>query len=118
MVMGIDTKTMEALAEYKRMTRLTEAQKCALEVKRLERYRRAKMDIDVQPQQRSGPSWVTIMGVLLTVLFVGLKLTGYILWSWWWVVSPICFALLWPFALAAILLVFAFFCHCMAELFR
>ena len=25
----------------------------------------------------------------LTVLFVGLKLTGYIDWSWWWVVSPI-----------------------------
>ena len=27
--------------------------------------------------------------VLLTVLFVGLKLTNYIDWSWWWVVSPI-----------------------------
>lgn len=26
---------------------------------------------------------------LLTVLFVGLKLTGYIDWSWWWVLSPI-----------------------------
>lgn len=26
---------------------------------------------------------------LLTVLFVGLKLTGYIAWSWWWVLSPI-----------------------------
>lgn len=26
---------------------------------------------------------------LLTVLFVGLKLTGYIDWSWWWVVSPL-----------------------------
>lgn len=26
---------------------------------------------------------------LLTVLFVGLKLTGYISWSWWWVLSPI-----------------------------
>ena len=26
---------------------------------------------------------------LLTVLFVGLKLTGYITWSWWWVLSPI-----------------------------
>jgi len=25
---------------------------------------------------------------LLTVLFVGLKLTGYIAWSWWWVLSP------------------------------
>lgn len=26
---------------------------------------------------------------LLTVLFVGLKLTGYIAWSWWWVLSPL-----------------------------
>lgn len=26
---------------------------------------------------------------LLTVLFVGLKLTGYINWSWWWVLSPL-----------------------------
>lgn len=26
---------------------------------------------------------------LLTVLFVALKLTGYITWSWWWVLSPL-----------------------------
>jgi hypothetical protein len=26
---------------------------------------------------------------LLAVLFIGLKLTGYIDWSWWWVLSPI-----------------------------
>lgn len=26
---------------------------------------------------------------LLTVLFIGLKLTGYITWSWLWVLSPI-----------------------------
>jgi len=25
---------------------------------------------------------------LLTVLFIGLKLTGFIAWSWWWVLSP------------------------------
>lgn len=33
---------------------------------------------------------------LLGVLFVGLKLTNYIDWSWWWVLSPfwIPFALL------------------------
>jgi hypothetical protein len=28
-------------------------------------------------------------GGLLTILFIGLKLTGYIDWSWWWVLSPI-----------------------------
>jgi hypothetical protein len=26
---------------------------------------------------------------LLTVAFVVLKLTGYIDWSWWWVLSPV-----------------------------
>ena len=25
---------------------------------------------------------------LLTLLFIGLKLTGYITWSWLWVLSP------------------------------
>jgi hypothetical protein len=25
---------------------------------------------------------------LLTVLFIGLKLTDHIDWSWWWVLSP------------------------------
>jgi predicted tellurium resistance membrane protein TerC len=24
----------------------------------------------------------------LTILFIGLKLTGHINWSWWWVLSP------------------------------
>lgn len=26
---------------------------------------------------------------LLTVLFIGLKLTGHIDWSWWWVLAPL-----------------------------
>lgn len=34
---------------------------------------------------------------LLTVLFIGLKLTGHIDWSWWWVLSP-----LWIGALVAL----------------
>jgi hypothetical protein len=32
-------------------------------------------------------SGIGILG-LLGVLFVGLKLTGYIQWSWWWVTMP------------------------------
>jgi hypothetical protein len=28
---------------------------------------------------------------LLTILFIGLKLTGFIAWSWFWVLSPIWF---------------------------
>ncbi len=33
---------------------------------------------------------IVVMNVFgwLTILFVGLKLTGYIEWSWWWVLSP------------------------------
>ena len=26
---------------------------------------------------------------LLSILFIALKLTGYIMWTWWWVLSPI-----------------------------
>ena len=25
----------------------------------------------------------------LTLLFVGLRLTGFIVWSWWWVLAPL-----------------------------
>lgn len=25
----------------------------------------------------------------LAILFIGLKLAGYIGWSWWWVLSPV-----------------------------
>lgn len=31
----------------------------------------------------------TSLCTLLAVLFVGLKLTNYIAWSWWWVTAPI-----------------------------
>lgn len=43
---------------------------------------------------------------LLLVLFVGLKLTHNIDWSWWWVVSPIwiSFSLLMFFVTFAVLL--------------
>lgn len=30
---------------------------------------------------------------LLTILFIGLKLTGYINWSWFWVLSPLIFSI-------------------------
>ncbi len=32
---------------------------------------------------------MNIFAILLTVLFIGLKLAGYIAWSWLWVLSPI-----------------------------
>lgn len=29
------------------------------------------------------------MGTILTLIFIVLKLTGHINWSWWWVLSPV-----------------------------
>ena len=38
---------------------------------------------------------------LLTIVFITLKLTDYIDWSWWWVLSP-----LWiPFAIIVLVIV-------------
>ena len=44
---------------------------------------------------------------LLTVLFVGLKLTGHITWPWLWVLSPIWISLLIGIAVLTILLIAA-----------
>jgi Flp pilus assembly protein TadB len=48
--------------------------------------------------KESSSSGVSFMG-LLTILFIALKLTNFIDWSWWWVLSP-----MW---LSAVILVFA-----------
>ena len=37
---------------------------------------------------------------MLTILFIGLKLTNVINWSWWWVLSPI-----WIVAIVVIFLI-------------
>ena len=43
----------------------------------------------------------------LTIAFIVLKLTGYITWSWWWVLSPILFVLgLFTIVLLTILIVY------------
>lgn len=39
---------------------------------------------------------------LLTVAFVVLKLTGFIDWSWWWVISPLPIGILVAFVLQII----------------
>jgi len=39
---------------------------------------------------------------LLTILFIGLKLTNYIDWSWWWVLSPIWLPITVVFGFAAL----------------
>lgn len=51
-----------------------------------------------------GASGGSIFPSLLTVLFIGLKLTGHIDWSWWWVLSPI-----WISALLALVALGVFF---------
>ena len=47
---------------------------------------------------------------LLTIVFITLKLTGYIDWSWWWVLSPIWISA----ALAGLVILFILFCYFMA----
>lgn len=54
-----------------------------------------------QINNNSNNGGIGIFG-LLGVLFVGLKLTGVIDWSWWWVTAPF-----WGgFALAFVLVIF------------
>lgn len=44
---------------------------------------------------------------MLTVLFIGLKLTGFIDWSWWWVLAPI-----WITAIIVALILLVVFAIC------
>ena len=46
---------------------------------------------------------------LLTILFIGLKLTGYIDWSWWWVLSSLWISFAIVLGILAIILVIAGF---------
>lgn len=60
--------------------------------------------------EKSGSS---VMVVLLAV-FLTLKLTGQITWSWWWVLAP-----LWgPFAVGAAVMVIAFLILSIIEFVR
>lgn len=52
---------------------------------------------------------------LLTILFIGLKLTGYISWSWWWVLSPLWIGFA---SVMAILLIFAIIAAIMAVVIK
>jgi hypothetical protein len=49
----------------------------------------------------------SIFPSLLTVLFIGLKLTGHITWSWWWVLSPLWISALVGLTILAIVLIIA-----------
>ena len=41
---------------------------------------------------------------LLTILFIALKLTGYVSWSWLWVLSPMWISLLVALAIVAVVI--------------
>lgn len=42
---------------------------------------------------------------MLTILFIGLKLTNNIDWSWWWVLSPLWISALFVITILLILLI-------------
>jgi len=48
------------------------------------RYRQRNEPAPVPPAAKGGVSSL----FLLTILFIGLKLTGFISWSWVWVLAP------------------------------
>lgn len=50
---------------------------------------------------QTNPRGIGFLG-LLTVLFIGLKLTDHIDWSWWWVLSPLWLPLAVFFSIVAI----------------
>jgi hypothetical protein len=56
-------------------------------------------------------STTTVNGIgfpsLLTVLFIGLKLTGHITWPWVWVLSPLWISALIGLTILAIVLIIA-----------
>ena len=57
-------------------------------------------------------------GGLLTVLFIGLKLTHYIDWSWWWVLSPLWIGAAFAVALIALFLFIGLIAAILGAIFR
>lgn len=47
------------------------------------------------------------VGIVLTLIFVTLKLTNYIDWSWWWILSPIWIPILLVVGILGIILLIA-----------
>jgi len=45
---------------------------------------------------------------LLAIVFITLKLTGYIAWSWWWVLAPLWMPLTVLLGIFALIFLFAF----------
>jgi len=58
-----------------------------------------KMERDTNNVRSNGIGF----GGMLAILFIGLKLTGFIQWSWVWVLSPIWI----PFAIVVVIVLIA-----------
>lgn len=56
-------------------------------------------DYEMSSSNSSESGGIGFLG-MLTILFVGLKLTGVIGWSWWWVLSPVWI----PVSIAAVII--------------
>lgn len=52
----------------------------------MSRYKGVRFEAKSNGTTYSTPSYFF---ELLTLLFIGLKLTGVIAWSWWWVLAPL-----------------------------
>lgn len=57
-------------------------------------------------QSTSSSSGIGFTG-LLTIVFITLKLMGYIDWSWWWVLSPIWISIVLVIVIVLIFIVIA-----------
>ena len=55
---------------------------------------------DMSDNKTTASSGIGFSG-LLTILFIALKLTGVIAWSWWWVLAPIWI----PFVIVVLVLI-------------
>lgn len=55
---------------------------------------------------------------MLTLLFIALKLTGYISWSWFWVVSPLFLPLAFVLTVVVGGLAIAGFCYFVSNMVR
>jgi membrane-associated HD superfamily phosphohydrolase len=54
---------------------------------------------------------------LLTILFIGLKLTRYINWSWWWVLTPLWLPFMAAITVMVLVLSFAGLSWILAKIF-
>lgn len=58
------------------------------------------------------------VATVLTIVFVVLKLTGLIHWSWWWVLSPLWIGFAFTFGVLVAVFVIVFLISLWEELFK